>query len=87
MTRVLGLFFIIISTFMQAQDVPLSVNKIKYPDDKIVRLYDGEKVNILFLILSPEERPGYHLKAIRTIGSTISKNNNLFDNKSCMLKH
>ncbi len=39
---------------------------------------DGEKVNLLFLILSPEERPGYHLKAIRTIGATISKNNDLY---------
>lgn len=39
---------------------------------------DGIDVNLLFLILSPEERPGYHLKAIRTIAATISKNENLY---------
>lgn len=40
---------------------------------------DKEPVNLLFLILSPEEKPEYHLKAVKTIAATMSKHNNLYD--------
>lgn len=46
MTRILGLCCLIFAACAQAQDVPLSVHKHNYPSDKVVRLYDGEKVSI-----------------------------------------
>ncbi len=35
---------------------------------------DKQDISLLFLILSPDDKPAYHLKAVRTIAATISKN-------------
>jgi mannitol/fructose-specific phosphotransferase system IIA component (Ntr-type)/Kef-type K+ transport system membrane component KefB len=46
----------------------------------------GEKVNLLFLILTPENKPEQHLKAVRAIAAEIQKHEDLYqDIKTAMV--
>ena len=40
---------------------------------------DKEPINLLFLVLSPDEKPEYHLKAVKTIAATMSKHKDLYN--------